>query len=230
MWPVFTKKKKVSDHFAHKYPPQGCALWFVVWFPLTVLPRFFFFFLSFFFFFKEGALLLWQSAIYSESFTKQSFQLWVSNKLIFVRMVLLRKEGQFSAGFYGWLHKGISLCASALAGTADSEIIVFRNDQLQGWEKENHKLVYRVIFLRSLKYRCIHWETRNKGNSLVAFPCTGQGLLHIFLYHHTCFDGIFRSFVLRRKWSSFAFPWVSQGIPRNSCPSFDGVFLCLASH
>ena len=37
------KKKKVSDHFAHKYPPQGCALWFVVWFPLTVLPRFFFF-------------------------------------------------------------------------------------------------------------------------------------------------------------------------------------------
>ena len=70
----------------------------------------------------------------------------------------------------------------------------------------------------------------HEGSSLVAFPCTGQGLLHIFLYLHTRFDGIFRSFVLRRKWSSFAFPWVSQGIPRNSCPSFDDAFLCLASH
>lgn len=44
---------------------------------------------------------------------------------------LLRKEGQFYAGFYGWLHKSISLCASSLAGTADSEIIVFSNAQLQ---------------------------------------------------------------------------------------------------
>ena len=145
-------------------------------------------------------------------------------------MVLLRKEGQFSAGFYGWLHKGISLCASSLAGTADSEIIVFRNDQLQWSEKENHKLVYRVVFLRSLKHRFIHWETRNKGSSLVAFTYTAQGLLHIFLYLQTHFDWIFMSFVLRRKWSSFAFPWVSQEIPRNSYPSFDGVFMCLGSH
>lgn len=39
------------------------------------------------------------------------------------------------------------LCANSLAGTADSEIIVFSNQQLQwGSEKENHKLVYRVIF------------------------------------------------------------------------------------
>lgn len=31
----------------------------------------------------------------------------------------------------GLPHKGISLCANSLAGTADSEIIVFSNQQLQ---------------------------------------------------------------------------------------------------
>jgi hypothetical protein len=89
-------------------------------------------------FYSMEGTLLWQTAIHSEGFTKQSFELWVSNKLIFVRVLLLRKEGQFYAGFYGWLHKGISLCASSLAGTADSEIIALSNQQLQ-WRSERGK-------------------------------------------------------------------------------------------
>lgn len=147
------KKKKIgerergSSHFSHKHHRRVCTLICCLVSAYCSSSFFFFFFTFFlsFFFFEEGTLLLWQSAIYSEGFTKQSFQLWVSNKLIFVRVVLLRKEGQFYAGFYGWLHKGISLCASSLAGIADSEIIVFSNDQLQWWEKENHKLVYIVV-------------------------------------------------------------------------------------
>jgi len=73
-------------------------------------------------------LLLWQSATHSESLTKQSFQFLVSNKLIFVHAALLRKEGQFYAGFYGLRHKGIYLHASYLAGTQQtmrSSILAF---------------------------------------------------------------------------------------------------------
>lgn len=105
------KKKFFQDTLLTNIHPKG------VHFDLLYDFRWLFFLLLLFFF-QEGALLCWPSAIHSEGFTQQSFQLWVSNKLIFVRVFLLSKEGQFYAGFYGRLHKGFSLCASALAGTA----------------------------------------------------------------------------------------------------------------
>lgn len=157
------KKKKVSAHFTHKYSPQKCTLLcFFVWLLLFI----FFFLLSFFlslsfllslslsfllspplsFSFLTENLFLWQSAIHPESLIKQSFQFLVSNKLIFVHAALLRKEGQFYAGFYGLQHKGIYLHASYLAATADYEIIYFSNRQLQWGTVKNYKLVYIVLF------------------------------------------------------------------------------------
>lgn len=166
--------------------------------------------------------------MHSESFTNQSFQLWVSNKLIFVHAVLYEeKKANFMQVSMAGLTKA-SLCVQALwqeHPTLRSSFSV--NDQLQWSEKENHKLVYIVVFLRILKYRFIHWSALNKGSSLVVCPCLTQGILYIFLYLQSHFVWIFMSFVLRRKWNSFAFPWVSQEIPRNSYPSFNGVFMCL---
>lgn len=216
MWPVFSKKeeKKFQATLFTNFHPKGVHLDLLSDFRLLSSPLPFYS--------MEGTLL-WQTAVHSEGFTKQSFELWVSNKLIFVRVLLLRKEGQFYAGFYGWPHKGISLCASSLAGAADSEIIAFSNQQLR-WrsERENHKLVYRVIFLRRLKYKFIRGLAVNKGSLLAACVCRAQSRLCIFLQHQTYLDWVFPSFVLKRKWNSFAFPWVSLEIRRNSSP-FNGV-------
>lgn len=171
------------------------------------------------FYLMEGALLLWQSAIHSEGFTKQSFELWVSNKLIFVRVFLLRKEGQFYAGFYGWLHKGISLCASSLAGAAGSEIIVFSNQQLQ-WrsEKENHKLVYGVIFLGRLKHKCVLGLAVSKDSLLAACMCTAQGLATFSFSFSAKHPLIGYSHLLSWRGSEThlhfpGFPWKFEGIP-----------------
>lgn len=123
------KKKRFQPTLLTNIHHQKCTRF--VWFPLFSFSFFFLslsLFLTFylfpplsppplsFFLFMEN-LLLWQSAIHSESLTKQSFQFLVSNKLIFVHAALLRKEGQFYAGFYGLQHKGIYLHASYLAGT-----------------------------------------------------------------------------------------------------------------
>lgn len=134
MWPVFRKKKKkrrFQPTLVTNIHHQKCM--HSVWFPFFSLSFSFlsflslsisflpflslFLFLSLPFFFLMENLLLWQSATHSESLTKQSFQFLVSNKLIFVHAALLRKEGQFYAGFYGLQHKGIYLHASYLAGT-----------------------------------------------------------------------------------------------------------------
>lgn len=144
MWPVFQKEKKKKNfqptlvtnihHFFSIFFPFFFFFPFSLstfsFFPSLSLFLFLFFpFLTHFFFhsFFPYFLLLWrtftfffffwQSALHSESFTKQSFQFLISNKLIFVHAALLRKEGQFYAGFYSLQHKGIYLHASYLAGT-----------------------------------------------------------------------------------------------------------------
>lgn len=128
MWPVFKKKKSFSP-FSHKYPPPevyalclvsafSCFFFFLLYFFLSLLLSISFLLsLSLFLSLFRENLLLWQSAIHSESLTKQSSQFFISNKLIFVHAVLLRKEGQFYAGFYGLQHKDIYLHASYLAGS-----------------------------------------------------------------------------------------------------------------